>query len=517
MSPKRKLLLAKLERDRRQAKADLYFFCRNVLGYSLMVPHVHKEMCAFIQKEHPRNNEQLTKLLLEPRNSFKSSVGSVGYTLWRLANNPDMKILLTNEKLEKSKKFLKEIKWHITDNEKFKLLFGEWSTEKKIGKRWSADKIDILPCGVASREASVEVSGVEGSDTGNHYDLVICDDLHGKSNTTTKEQVQKVVDYYKDLGSVLKPDGEMIIIGTRWHDLDLYQYVMEMKEKLGSLSNIVVLIKSAYNEDGSLYFPEVLSEQFLKSQRMKQGAHFYGMQYLNQVVSLESALIKQENILKYGNKDADFWANCIHFITADLAYTENERSDSTAIVVNAVVPNSGTWFVRHYDVFKTGDPDKVIDKLFEYNRIYKPLVIGIEKNNYVQWLQHALEDAMRKRDEWLNIEPLAHYGKSNNKALRLRKLAPRFNNRRCYIHEVHTELEDELLKLTYDGARGKDDLLDALAMQEEIVHWGSSDTANRDDNATELQAKPKPMRERLAERYRSLMPDDEYEDAWLYA
>ena len=106
------------------------------------------------------NNKLVTKfvnMLMEK--GKKSTAVTVGYTLWRLANNPNTTILITNEKLDKSKSFLKEIKAHITTNPRFKLLFGEWSCENKPGKKWSETRIDILPRSVWSSAASVPRRG----------------------------------------------------------------------------------------------------------------------------------------------------------------------------------------------------------------------------------------------------------------------------------------------------------------------------------------------------------------------
>lgn len=518
MSPKRKALLAKIEISKRRALSDLYYFDREVLGYNLMVPHVHKKLCLFTQKPMARGeNEQSTKLILEPRNTFKSRCVTIGYTLWRLARDPNLTVLITNGKLEKSKEFLAEIKGHITSNERFKLLFGEWSCENKPGKRWSADRIDIAVRSTWGSTPSVQASSAESAEAGGHFDLIIADDLHNEENTTTKERIDGVIEYYQHLGPVLKPGAEEIVIGTRWDYKDVYSYILQLKEELGELSNIEILIEQAVREDGSLLFPEFLSKEFLARQRAKLGAYMFNCQYINDPVQKENSLVKRVDKYgeKVGNKSIlEFFKGCNHFVTVDLAYTEDKRSDSTAIVCNAVNPSDGKWYIRRYDVLKTGDPDRVIDLLFEYNKTFAPVRFGIEKNNYTSWLKKPLEDRMRKSGVWLPIDPpdgVPHYGPGKNKALRLRSLAPRFNYGETKIAHDMTALEDELLKLTYDGARGKDDLLDALAMQEEIVVWGSQRVANTGDNAA-MEARKAQVNEEYAGIY-----EDANDNAWVAA
>jgi phage terminase large subunit-like protein len=482
-------MLAKIEINKRRALADLYYFDKYVLGYHLMVPHVHEKLCKFVTREMKKGkNEQGTKMILMPRNSFKSTAVTVGYCLWRLANNPNLTILITNEKLDKSKAFLKEIKSHITTNPRFKLLLGEWSCENKPGKKWSETRIEIMPRVVHSAAPSIEVSSVESSETGKHVDLIICDDMQGASNITTKEQIAKVVEYWKDLQAVLKPGGEIVMIGTRWDYKDIYQYIFDLKEELGELANIEILVEKAVRDDGTYLFPEVLSEAFLKRQRATLGSYFFGAQYNNEPVEKEGQLVKK--ILKYGDtidgmELSRFFDRCQNFITVDLAFTENKRSDSSVIVCNAVNRANGRRYVRQYDILKTGDPDKIIELLFDYNKKFKPVRFGIEKNNYISWLKKPLEDRMRACGVYLPIDPpdgIPHYGKDANKAMRLRGIAPAFNYGEWWIADTHTELEDELLKLTFDGARGHDDLLDAMSMLNEICMWGVNATGNKFDN-----------------------------------
>ena len=495
-----------------------------------MVDRVHKPFCAFLQNKVEHGpGEQVTKLVLMPRGSFKSVCGTIGYTLWRLARDPNLTVLITNEKLDKSKNFLKEIKGHITDNKRFKALFGEWSCENNKGKKWSETRIDISTRTVTTAAPTVEVSSVESSETGKHVDLLVCDDLVGASNITTPEQMDKVIEYYKDLGAVLKPGGEMIIIGTRWDYRDLYNYVMDVKKQLGDIARIEVMVKSAHNEDGTLFFPEELSEQLLANQRVKMGHYFYSCQYENSPVDKDNALIKKADILKWNYKTPDSpdmregvlmidktdIDKFYHYVTVDLAHTDNKRSDSTAIVVNAVNPNSGKWYVRHYDEFKTTDPVEIVDRIFAIHKEYPNILTwGIEKNNYGQWLQKPLEDAMRRKDTWLNIAELKHYGSSGNKALRLRVLAPRFGFRNCYIREDMIELEDQLLSLTYDGPRGHDDLLDAFAMQEEVADWGNQEEANKFDNETEM-VMGQDTHKKDMERRKAIMAEREHPDEWM--
>jgi len=375
MSAKRKKFLVEIERAKRRALKSLYYFDKYVLGYDLMVPHVHDEMCRFASVEIKRDKgEQSKKLILEPRGSFKSRCVTIGYTMWRLARNPNLTVIISNEKLDKAKEFLKEIKLHITYNQKFKLLFGDWKPNTKVDKHrvWSNNAIDISTKTSYGGAPSIVVSSTEVSATGKHADLVIADDPMGRSNTTTVYQMTKVIEYLGELfGAVLNPGGEAILIGTRWDARDAYQHTLDTKKALDSitpgLSRTKVLIKGATKKDGSLFFPERLTKKFLNAYKANNTIYEYNRQYENIIVGKEDALIKRLDI--YGDTIAgisalEYFKGCIHTVTMDLAFTESNRSDSTVISVHAINPKTGMRRVRLNYAFKTNDPKVITDRIF---------------------------------------------------------------------------------------------------------------------------------------------------------
>jgi len=493
-----------------------------------MVPHVHEEMCYFLANNIERaSNEQATKILLEARGTFKSTIGTIAYPLWRIVKNPNITILLNNEKQERVLDFLRAIKGHITDNQKFITMFGELSTHGNIGKRWSESRIDVSTRTKWGPAPSIDTASVTSSTVGKHADLIINDDLVGESNVSTTDQRQKVTEFVKNLGAVLNPGGEMNFVGTRWHHQDEYNTQMEHIESIGKHSKSDILIRSAYKDDGTLFFPERLSEEFLKTQRIKLLSYFFSCQYLNSPVNQDNALIKRIDTYSddIGNMTAhEFFMNkCNRFVTMDIAYTDTKKSDNTVIFITAVHTETGKRYVVDYHVFKTTEPSLVIDSMFEVEALWQPMKWGIESNNYKSWLKVPLREEMRKRNIFLAIDPedgLKHYGANNAKHLRMAKLAPVYNHGMCLIGKDMTELEDQLRILTYDGTMGHDDILDAHAMMEEIIFWGSSEPANKYDNEM-----PRPdsvdgddfLDKAYPNGYSMIERKDSDEDSWLCA
>ena len=83
-----------------------------------------------------------------------------------------------------------------------------------------------------------------------------------QNNITTKEQMDKVIDFYKLALSLLELGGKFCLIGTRWHFNDLYNHIIENE---GHKFNF--LTQGAINPDGSLWFASRLTKEFLDDQR----------------------------------------------------------------------------------------------------------------------------------------------------------------------------------------------------------------------------------------------------------
>ncbi len=81
-------------------------------------------------------------------------------------------------------------------------------------------------------------AGLETSLTGLHFDIIIDDDLVNDKNTSTKEQIQKVIDVYNDSFNLLDRGGTHVVVGTRWSNRDLYGHILTTD--IGTINGIPV-------------------------------------------------------------------------------------------------------------------------------------------------------------------------------------------------------------------------------------------------------------------------------------
>ena len=197
------------------------------LGFTDMVYRTHGPVCQILQSETKR------KLVCLPRGTFKSSLCCVTYPIWLLLNNPNLRILIDSELYTNSKNFLREIKAHL-EGERLTHIYGAFKTDSN----WNENEITINQRSIPRKEASITAAGIGTEKTGQHYDIIICDDLNGPQNSNTQEGRQRVVDHYKYLQAILEPTGTMVVVGTRYADDDIIGWILKNevnspKENLG--------------------------------------------------------------------------------------------------------------------------------------------------------------------------------------------------------------------------------------------------------------------------------------------
>ena len=204
------------ECERELYRNDLYAFTKYGLGYSELTRRTHGPICDALQEDTRR------KLLCLPRGAFKSTIACVAYPIWLLIRNPNERILLSSEVFSNAKNFIREIKMHLK-SQLFVSLYGDW--EGVAG--WGQHELLIANRTIPHKEASITAGGIETQKVGQHYNIIILDDLSSPSNTHSPEMQQKVIQFYQYQTSILEPDGTIVVIGTRYAENDIIGWILE--------------------------------------------------------------------------------------------------------------------------------------------------------------------------------------------------------------------------------------------------------------------------------------------------
>src|SRR5687768_9300397 len=80
---------------------DFFLYAKHGVGYKDLEWVVHGESIKVFESNATR------KVDVMPRGTFKSSLGSVAYPMWRLEKDPDLTILLDSELYTNSKNLLR--------------------------------------------------------------------------------------------------------------------------------------------------------------------------------------------------------------------------------------------------------------------------------------------------------------------------------------------------------------------------------------------------------------------------
>lgn len=221
------------------AKSDLFFLAKEVLGYRDILQRTHGPIIDALQKPNKR------KLIVCPRGSFKSSLCVVSFSILRLLQRPNIRILIDSELYTNSKGFIREIQAHL-ESELMTAVFGEFKTRRG----WSEGAITIAQRTKNYKEPTILAGGIGTEKTGLHFDLIIMDDLNSPNNSQTPEARAKVIDHYRYCNAILEPDGEMVIVGTRYSSDDLIGHVLANEMGLDPMNGGKAWIPEQMNRKG---------------------------------------------------------------------------------------------------------------------------------------------------------------------------------------------------------------------------------------------------------------------------
>lgn len=194
---------------------SFYAFTKFFLGYKDMTKRVHGQYVQVFESSAPR------KIVVMPRGTFKSTMGSIAYPIWRLLKDPNLTVLLDSELYSNSKNFLRSIKGHLESEEMIR-VFGN-----QVGRKWDEGEI-ILASRTDNtiKEASITCGGVGTTKIGQHYHLIIGDDYNSPQNSESPEKCQKVIDHCRYNMNILNPGGQYVIIGTRYAERDVIGFLL---------------------------------------------------------------------------------------------------------------------------------------------------------------------------------------------------------------------------------------------------------------------------------------------------
>ncbi len=160
-----------------------------------------------------------------PPNHAKSITITVDYVTWKVAQNPNFRVLIVSQTQQLAADFLYAIKQRLTHP-----MYQDLQTAYAAGvgfnsksASWQATRVTF---GDELRESSekdpnIEAVGIGGQIYGKRADMIIVDDAVTLKNANEFEKQIRWLT--QDVRSRLNPTGKLIVIGTRVASVDLYR------------------------------------------------------------------------------------------------------------------------------------------------------------------------------------------------------------------------------------------------------------------------------------------------------
>lgn len=525
----------KWAKQRKQAEENFYWFNAMVLGFinfKFFQEDTHKLVHRFMQRNTGVSyiDEAPFQMLQMPRETGKSTCGTVGYAIWMACKHPNIAILIANEKEETAKDFIKSIKWHFEANALLRALFPEVIPPDFNQTEWSSTRATLRRT-TGRPEATFDCTGVGGTKVGKHYDIILCDDLISKEGRESAIRqswiaVEETSRWVNQLPPLLSAGARQTIgpgfpfirfIGTRWFQGDTYEHIekvfsyKEDKRKFNltiKLSNGSTVSHEIYRagdlsvlrlsgiKDGKATFPEVWSLDRIEKWRYSD-PELVACNILNDPVA-EGLTSFREDWLTYwtwgsnessisytladGKRRVVDVDSLLKRAVTDPAFTSNSNASRAAVIILGTDLETGKHLVLDC-IAKHQDPKDNLEDFLnlcaQWNCRKAYVELAGQQLSYLQWLQSEA----RNRNLPLSIEDVRPGGRS--KDVRIEGLIVPFKDSKIVVHASQHVFFEEY-RHWRPGSR-KADVLDALAYAIEQAPKPRTGNSNSPTNRSRMQ------------------------------
>jgi predicted phage terminase large subunit-like protein len=306
-------------RKAEDAKDNFLDFVKVVWPAFIEGPH-HRIMAEKFEKV-ARGELKRIIINIAPRHG-KSELTSWLLPAWMLGRDPSKKIIAATHTADFSVRFGRKVR-NLIDTNDFKKVFPNVSlrADSKAAGRWDV-----------SGGGEYFAVGVGGAMTGRGADLLVIDDPHSETAgiSPSLDYFDGVYEWYASgPRQRLQPGGAIIIVMTRWHQLDLTGQILQSSEERKGSDKWEVIELPAMYEDGEPLWPDFWSKEELDALKAELPITKWAAQYQQKPTSEEGALIKREYWREWRKMEPPACNYIIQSI--DTAHTKNARSDYSAI------------------------------------------------------------------------------------------------------------------------------------------------------------------------------------------
>ena len=223
--------------------------------------------------------------LISPPEHGKTQNISVGFVLWLIGNNPNIRIVLVHRTAGMATKILKAVDQYIRLDKDFQSIFP-WVKKPTGDKKspWASTQLTVER-DVIAKEPTLTSIGTYGPADGSRYDVIILDDPLSFENTRTQQQRDKLDDWVRTtLYLRITKGGYFVVLNNAWHPNDLTHRFKD--------EGWPTIVERAIEDDGTpLWSPQWTVER-LEEKRKRIGARRYAQMFESNPMDDSDAIIE---------------------------------------------------------------------------------------------------------------------------------------------------------------------------------------------------------------------------------
>lgn len=235
------------------------------------------------------------RIIIEGFRGVAKSFITCAYVVWRLWRNPQLKVMIVSASKDRADANAIFVKRIIAT-----LPFLDFlKADSTRGQRDTQNLFDVGPA-VPDISPSVKSVGITGQITGSRADLLISDDVEIPNNSGTQMQRDRLSEAVKEYDAILKPNGQIIYLGTPQCEMSLYNtlqdrgyvcriypviYPTTQQERDSYGDRLAPFIANSYDKNPDKYRglptdPQRFNEEEIEKRRLSYGKAGFALQFL---------------------------------------------------------------------------------------------------------------------------------------------------------------------------------------------------------------------------------------------
>jgi hypothetical protein len=175
-------------------------------------------------REFIRGGSDEVRIIQAHRGAYKTTAGLVALTLLFMCD-PELRIQIVRKSLTMAKKLVMAMDSILNSDIVRYWFHAAYGCERLSSDQWSATALRLSIARRKSPEPSLQASGIQTNQTGDHFDIIWSDDIITPDDRYSAKEREKTANYINETGNIIEPKGFRIFTGTVWHPQDGWRII----------------------------------------------------------------------------------------------------------------------------------------------------------------------------------------------------------------------------------------------------------------------------------------------------